>query len=134
MIKADTTRNNAVIVTGNAIVHGMQNMDSGWFLGSFIPSSEGLRKCNAVEIKWGDHLAGETKAGFGTNHTASTIAILITGHFILTFPSGNDVSLEKKGDYVIYGPGVPHGWTAIEDSLIITVRWPSLSDDQYVEK
>lgn len=31
------------------------------------------------------------------------------------------VSLEKKGDYVIWGVGIPHKWAVEEDSLVIIV-------------
>jgi quercetin dioxygenase-like cupin family protein len=36
------------------------------------------------------------------------------------------VMLEKPGDYVMWGPGVSHTYRAEEDSVVITVSWPSL--------
>lgn len=122
-----------MITTGNALLHGRENSTSGWFLGHFIPQSEGLRHSRAVEIKWGVHGAGERKAGVGTNQTGSTLALLISGRFVLTFPGRKDICLKNQGDYVVFGPGIAHGWVAIEDSLVITVRWPSIPHDQTLE-
>jgi len=62
-------RQEAMIASGNAILHGRENRASGWFLGHFIPLSEGLRHSRAVEVKWGAHSAGEKKTGVGTNQT-----------------------------------------------------------------
>ena len=40
-----------------------------------------------------------------------------------------EVLLTREGDYVLWEPGEPHYWVAEEDTLIFTVRWPSLPGD-----
>jgi quercetin dioxygenase-like cupin family protein len=35
--------------------------------------------------------------------------------------------LEQEGDYAMWGPGIGHSWHAEEDTVVITVRWPSTS-------
>jgi hypothetical protein len=121
------------VISGNAILDGRNNRSSGWFLGEFISASEGLRHSKDVEVKWGVHVAGETKTGIGTNKISTTLAILISGKFVLTFPGRENICLNDQGDYAVFGPGIPHAWTAIEDTIIITIRWPSILCDQLVE-
>ena len=86
-------------------------------------------KTTDIEIKWGNHKAEETKGVFATNSSATTLGILIKGKFTISFEN-RDVVLNSEGDYVLFPAGVAHSWTANEDSLIITVRWPSIPNDQ----
>ncbi len=65
------------------------------------------------------------------NQTATTLSILVSGRFQLEFPShGCGVTLDRAGDYAIWSPGVSHRWLVIEDAVVVTVRWPSLPNDQ----
>ena len=41
-------------------------------------------------------------------------------------PAPGSTTLEKEGDYAVWGPGIGHSWQAEEDSIVITVRWPSI--------
>lgn len=43
----------------------------------------------------------------------------------MEFP-GRSVLLEEQGDYVVWGQGVDHSWTAEDDSVVLTLRWPSV--------
>jgi len=45
---------------------------------------------------------------------------------LFEFPD-EKVELNHQGDYVMWGIGVDHRWEALEDTVIITVRWPSVS-------
>ncbi len=100
-------------------------------MGHFIDPAAGPAATDVVEVKWGVHPAGETKAIEGVNQTATTLSILVSGRFQLEFPShGCSVTLNRPGDYAIWSPGVSHRWRVIEDAVVITVRWPSLPDDQ----
>ncbi len=51
--------------------------------------------------------------------------MLIRGRFVLVFPE-REVTLANEGDFVLFGPGVPHSFRSLEESLVLTVRWPSL--------
>jgi hypothetical protein len=111
---------------GNARRDGENNAQKGWFIGGFLPPECGLRACNDVEVKWGVHETGESKESRSTNDAQSTLTLLITGRFELTFPELNcAVTLADEGDYVIFAPGVKHHWRCLEDSVVVTVRWPS---------
>lgn len=115
--------------SGNAI----EVAQEGWFVGQFVPESMGLRHQTAVEMKWGQHPKGEQRKGFAHYTTATTISILITGVLLTRVEVGGEmreVVLRKPGDFYMIGPGVPHFWEALEDCLIISVRFPSIASGQ----
>jgi len=99
----------------------------GWFLGHFIGAPGDPGHSEAVEIKWGRHAAGEMRAAW-SQCDSSSLAILIRGRFVLGFEETEFV-LQNEGDFVFWGPGIPHTWRAVEESLVITVRWPSGAAD-----
>jgi hypothetical protein len=121
----------AEITWGNAADQGARGLRRGWFIGHFMPPAAGPAATEVVEVKWGRHPAGETKALEGVNQTATTVSLLVSGRFRLDFPShGRSVALERPGDYAIWSAGVSHRWLALEDAVVITVRWPSRPADQ----
>ena len=72
-----------------------------------------------------DHPAGEGRDGWATDEQRTTMLILVRGRFRLDL-SVASTTLEKEGDYAVWGPGIDHSWQAEEDSIVITVRWPSI--------
>jgi hypothetical protein len=118
------------VTTGNAII----DQKRGWFIGQFIDGKGGLRKRDDLEIKWGVHPAGDSRAnGWSLNRTATTISILLEGSLVtlLRGPGWRrEVRLERKGDYVIFNPGVEHTWYSEVDSLVLTIMTPSVQGDQ----
>jgi len=74
----------------------------GWFLGHFMP---------------------------GDGSPLKTLNILICAHFVVLFP-GEDISLEKAGDFALFGPDVPHSFRSEEESLVLSVRGPSRPPDK----
>ena len=96
----------------------------GWFLGHFMPGEENPLRTEELELKWYTHLKGETRSEWAPGNPVRTLNVLIRGRFVLLFPD-QEVPLEKEGDFVIFGPGVPHSYRCEEDSLVLTVRWPS---------
>ncbi|MER5488700.1 signal peptidase I [Streptomyces sp. NPDC002812] len=83
------------------------------------------RHSEDVEIKWGVHPKGEERASWVRGESRTALQVLISGRFRLEFP-GRNVVLAEQGDYVVWGRGVDHSWYAEEDSVVLTVRWPSL--------
>lgn len=112
-----------------AIQTGNAELDStdmrGWLMGSFIEEKFGLRHSDAVEIKWGAQKAGNAREEWVTDETRTSIGILISGKFVMQFPD-QELTFEKPGDYVIWGPGTDHKWYAPVDCVWLTIRWPSL--------
>lgn len=110
------------IIVGNAQAEG--KMRRGWFMGHFIEPTD-ARSTAALEIKWGVHAAGEARSQWADAAEVTTISILINGKFRVQFPD-RDVLLSEPGDYVLWLPGVAHTWQAETDSIVLTVRYPSL--------
>jgi len=103
--------------------------DTGWFLGQFVPREAGLRHQTGAELKWGMHKDGERRSAPWATEASTTVAVLIEGAMRLEFHMGGTpqvVTLDKQGDYVVYGPEVVHSWEAIGDTVVLTVRFPSV--------
>lgn len=96
----------------------------GWFLGHFMPGADNPLRSDEVELKWYTHAKGETRAEWAPGNPVRTLNILIRGKFVLLFPD-REVVLAKEGDFVVFGPDVPHSYRSEEESLVLTVRWPS---------
>ncbi len=118
------------IYVGNAATENL----NGWFIGQFIPPELGPRHQTDVELKWGIHPAGETRAQSWVRYKkATTVSILIQGIFQIHLRADGEIKevlLQKQGDYVTMPPGVDHIWAAITDSVVMSVRFPSLPGDQ----
>jgi hypothetical protein len=122
---------NQQLVIGNAAEEAQTGSRRGWFVGQFMAPDDGLKQTQDVEVKWGIHAAGEQKSLYGTNAQATTLSILISGSFVLNFPDFNkSVQLQQPGDYVLWAPGIAHSWQAPETAVVVTVRWPSIANDQ----
>ncbi len=116
--------------SGNAIKDGEDRR--GWIVGYFIDEDPTkLRTSNDVEIKWATHPAGDTRDAWMTDEYRTTIVILVRGRFRIDLP-GNSVLLETEGDYATWGPGTNHSWRADEESVVVTIRWPSVDTDSTV--
>lgn len=81
-------------------------------------------RTSELELKWGYHAKGETRPEWSPPNAVRTLNVLIRGRFVLLFP-GNEVLLQSEGDYVFFGPDIAHSFRCEEDTLILTVRWPS---------
>ena len=112
--------------TGNASAESTLYRD--WIVGHFIPPEVGERSTSDLEVKWGAHDAGDGEREWSVNKTATTMSILLRGKDRIEFPDG-EALLDQEGDYAVWGPGVPHRWRAIEPSVVLTVRWPSVAND-----
>jgi uncharacterized cupin superfamily protein len=108
--------------SGNADDDGQDTR--GWLLGHFIDSSKGVRSTKDVEIKWGIHHAGEKRVEWTSDDQRTTLVLLVDGNFVVTLTEGR-AELTRQGDYAVWGPGIDHSWEAKENSVVITVRWPS---------
>ncbi|MCX5122315.1 signal peptidase I [Streptomyces sp. NBC_00347] len=117
-----TTPTHPSVYTGKATPDAA--VDRGWLLGHFKEPGD-PRHSEDVEIKWGVHPKGEERASWVRGESRTALQVLISGRFRLEFP-GRNVVLAEQGDYVVWGRGVDHSWYAEEDSVVLTVRWPSL--------
>lgn len=116
-----TTRSFAPI-TGNATDAARDQR--GWMMGHFMPGEDNPLRTRDVEVKWFTHPAGDVRDEWAPPTGVSTLNILIHGDFVIRFPE-QEIPLVNEGDYVLFGPDIAHSYRAIEDSLVLTVRWPS---------
>jgi hypothetical protein len=110
------------VYVGNAGKDAM--LDRGWLLGHFKDPGDPRHSTN-VEIKWGAHPKGDTRSRWVTGEERTALLVLISGRFRVELP-GRSVLLAEQGDYVVWGRGVDHSWLAEEESVVLTVRWPSI--------
>jgi glyoxylate utilization-related uncharacterized protein len=111
------------VYVGNAGADGAGN--AGWLLGHFMPAG-GLLHSTDVEVKWGVHPLGDRRAGWATGEVRTALLVLIRGCFHVELRD-RTVVLKEQGDYIVWGPGEDHSWYAAEpDTVVLTVRWPSL--------
>ncbi|MEU8323239.1 signal peptidase I [Nonomuraea sp. NPDC048881] len=110
------------VYVGNANIDAAG--DRGWLLGHFKPFGD-PRHSEEVEIKWGVHPAGDERAQWVRGEERTALLVLISGRFRVELP-GRGVLLTEPGDYVVWGKGVDHSWVAEEESVVLTVRWPSV--------
>lgn len=102
---------------------------SGWFVGQFVPAELGLRHQTEVELKWGIHPDGDKRSEPWANQNGTTISVLVQGALKVTFHidgAQQEVTLQRKGDYVAFGPDVVHSWEAVGDTIVLSVRFPSV--------
>jgi hypothetical protein len=70
---------------------------------------------------------------FSQCKNATTISILVSGLFVTRLKICDvlrEVTLANPGDYIAFAPGIDHSWEALEDSVMISIRFPSLAGDQ----
>lgn len=107
---------------GNAASDGQDRR--GWIVGHFHEHGD-IRCSEDVEIKWGVHGAGEQRAAWHETEHRTTVLLLVRGRFQINLADQSFV-LSQEGDYAMWGPGVSHWWQAEEDSVVVTIRWPSI--------
>jgi hypothetical protein len=116
------------------IVQGNLNQNDpkrrGWFARHFMDEGSPF-KTDDFEMQWRKLKAGEEKPALGTQKVAKTIGILVYGKFEFNFPDENKkITLSKEGEFVFFDAGVTHSWKVHQDTLLISIRWPSIPGDQ----
>jgi hypothetical protein len=119
------------ITTGNFKIDTENNPQrKGWVIGSFI-RDDSFFHSDEFEVKWASHKKGYSKAGLKTEVETKTLTLLISGKFRVTFIDKSDghtedIVLNELGDYLAYDASVyDHTGEALEDCLLIVLRWPS---------
>jgi hypothetical protein len=109
------------VYVGNAGVDAPSGR--GWLLGHFRPEGD-ARHTDDVEVKWGVHPQGDQRQQWVADERRTALILLVSGRFRIQLPE-RDVLLSRQGDYVVFH-GLSHSWYAEEESVILTVRWPSI--------
>ncbi|PIY97184.1 MAG: signal peptidase I [Candidatus Kerfeldbacteria bacterium CG_4_10_14_0_8_um_filter_42_10] len=115
------------LITGNLDQQVSSHPETGgWFLGCFMDKYPDFLS-DDVELKWVRHKKGDKKPGLLAATETKTLVILINGKFLIRFTEPNkEITLLKQGDFVFYDASqTSHESEALEDSLLLVVRYPS---------
>ena len=118
---------------------------TGWFIGfgdwtlSDDPGPVNLRflppdaLARGLQVKWMTHPAHDPRGTGKPCSEGRTISLLVSegGRFRLEFSPEPSFSpgglvrhtLDRHGDFVIWGPGLHHRWFVDETCTILTIRW-----------
>lgn len=97
------------------------NENRGWIIGHFAKEPF---KTNCFELRWSNIKKGEKRDP--SKPDSKTLTILITGKFKNSFPEeGKEYIIKKQADYIYFDKGIIHTWEALENSLVLALRWPS---------
>jgi len=123
------------IFSGNLNKNILKNPErKGWLLGHFIKSPILLNSTD-IEIKWGIHKKGEKYKKAKGNKKAKSLAILVRGRVRIYFPDQNKaVVLSKEGDFLIWSPKIFHLTEFLDDTRMLTIRWPSIANDSQAKQ
>lgn len=118
--------------TGSILPHTQKF--GGWFFGHFNDDDPYLKN-NDFALKWSKREKGYF-CDFKKipDNDQRTVTILIYGKVELTYENGNKFVLEKEGDFVYSRPRKPHQVKALEDTLMLNIRWPSIEDPHFTER
>lgn len=106
---------------GNTAADGQDHR--GWFIGPFMDPSNPLAHTDGLEVKMAFHNSGAERTSTGGESPFTTLAILSQGDFELIFED-KLYRLRRPGDYLLWSPNIPHRTRSVQDSTVITVRWP----------
>ncbi len=102
-------------------VSKLSNMKGGWFVGDFVPTCLTTKECE-VGCKY--YKAGD----FDETHVhkiATEITVIASGLVKM-----NNVEY-KSGDIVVLEPGDATDFQAMEDTITVVVKVPSIAGDKY---
>lgn len=83
---------------------------------------------NSVSRNGGDSHERRQRDGWtaAEHEVRTTLILLVEGYFVVNLKDG-DVEMVRQGDFASFGPGGSGtSWRAIERSVVMTVRWPSV--------
>ncbi len=116
---------------GNASTLAANEGYGYWVIGQMIQENN-PRHTSLFELKWGRHLRGEKYPDFvPSKEGVRGISILIHGRMRLMFKRGTEtqtVILQTEGDFVLWQPDVSHNSEFLEDTLVLTIKWPSVEN------
>ena len=112
-----------LICTGRLFDDKHPDQNRGWVIGDYIKDPAFCT--DKFQLKYQHQQAGDFReAKEVMNSEAHTLCILIHGECRARFvETDQEVFLRTPGEYIRWGPDVPHEFEYLTDCLIITVRW-----------
>lgn len=103
-------------------VHKLADMSGGWFVGAFQPTCLSIDQCEVAvkSYRAGDHEPAHV------HRIATELTLIISGKVSFN----GDVYV--AGDIVQLEPGESARFAAVEDSVTVVVKSPSVKSDKYL--
>jgi hypothetical protein len=96
----------------------------GWIIGPFM--GEGLPKTDDIAVKFETIPEGQVRESTPKEIEVTTMALLAGGKIIFWFEGDKkEYLLEKPGEYLIWSPNRKHKTQALEETVLISIRWPN---------
>ncbi|MCB2227337.1 MAG: hypothetical protein KQH53_11725 [Desulfarculaceae bacterium] len=102
--------------------HQLSEMIGGWFVGDFDPT---VVRSKDVEVAVKQYTRGDSEQRH-MHKVAAEITVIAQGHVRM---NGTDY---KTGDIVLIHPGESTDFQAVEDTLTVVVKMPSVMGDKYL--
>ncbi len=99
----------------------LENMKNGWFVGDFIPS---VYKTGACETAVKSYKKGD-KEKKHFHKVATEITVIVKGKVRMFDCQYNE------GDIIVVEPGEATSFEALEDTINVVVKVPSVEGDKY---
>ena len=99
----------------------LNNMKRGWFVGNFLPTCYNLPEC---EVACQYYKKGDVEDRH-VHKVATELTLIAVGH-----ASMNGIDLQP-GDILMLDPQESSDFQALEDTISIVVKIPSISGDKY---
>ena len=102
--------------------HNLKDMIGGWFIGDFDPS---VWKTSAFEVAVKEYKAGD-KEERHLHKIAIEFTVIVRGRVKM---NNNEYG---QGDIVMIHPGKSTDFEALEDTITVVVKKPSVKEDKYI--
>jgi quercetin dioxygenase-like cupin family protein len=103
-------------------VFSLSEMIGGWFIGEFEPS---CFRTSRFEVGSKRYLKGDVEPAH-IHRVATEVTLIISGRVRM---SGHELA---AGDIVLLEPGEASGFEALENSVTVVVKSPSVPGDKYL--
>jgi len=99
----------------------LNDMKGGWFVGDFLPTCYKLPECE-VACKY--YKKGDNEDRH-VHKIATEITVIASGRVLM-----NGVEY-RTGDIILLEPGEPADFSALQDTITVVVKIPSILGDKY---
>ncbi len=99
----------------------LQKMKGGWFIGDFEPS---VLRTRDVEVACKRYTAGESERKH-LHKVATEVTLIASGKVIM-----NGMPFQT-GDIIVLEPGEAADFYAVEETITMVVKMPSVKEDKY---
>jgi quercetin dioxygenase-like cupin family protein len=102
----------------------LRDMKGGWFIGDFEPS---CCRATAFEVGSKQYRKGDSEPEH-VHRIATEVTLILSGRAAM---NGRELN---NGDIVLLEPGEPASFDALEDTVTVVIKFPSVTNDKYLTR